>query len=416
MVDGLQGKLHDQVVSILNFTEEIKDETVYAVIDQVILAEGKEHYISLSHMQKLRRSLFNSIRRLDVLQELLDRKDITEIMINGYDTIFVEKDGRITKWEEQFSSKEKFHDVIQQIVSSANRVVNETSPIVDARLQDGSRVHVVLEPIALDGSALTIRKFPEKPMDMEVLVKLGALSERIAMMLKLLVKSGVNIFISGGTGSGKTTFLNALSGFIEEDKRVVTIEDSAELQLIGMPNLVRMESRNANMEGNNSIAIRDLLKASLRMRPDFIIVGEVRGEEALDMLQALNTGHSGFSTGHANHCEDMLSRIETMVLMGMEMPLPAIQAQIASAIDIIIHLGRLRDRSRKVLEITEILEYKDGVIKTNPLFQFEELEEVNGIIHGVWKQKGVMTRTEKLALAGHLSAYERLEQEERNDS
>lgn len=416
MVDGLQGKLHDRVVSILNFTEEIKDETVYAVIDQVILEEGKEQYISLSHMQKLRRALFNSIRRLDVLQELLDRKDITEIMINGYDTIFVEKDGRITKWEEQFSSKEKFHDVIQQIVSSANRVVNETSPIVDARLQDGSRVHVVLEPIALDGSALTIRKFPEKPMDMEALVKLGALSERIAMMLKLLVKSGVNIFISGGTGSGKTTFLNALSGFIEEDKRVVTIEDSAELQLIGMPNLVRMESRNANMEGNHSIAIRDLLKASLRMRPDFIIVGEVRGEEALDMLQALNTGHSGFSTGHANHCEDMLSRIETMVLMGMEMPLPAIQAQIASAIDIIIHLGRLRDRSRKVLEITEILEYKDGIIKTNPLFQFEELEEVNGIIHGVWKQKGVMIRTEKLALAGHLSAYERLEQEERNDS
>ena len=268
MVDGLQGKLHDRVVSILNFTEEIKDETVYAVIDQVILEEGKEQYISLSHMQKLRRSLFNSIRRLDVLQELLDRKDITEIMINGYDTIFVEKDGRITKWEEQFSSKEKFHDVIQQIVSSANRVVNETSPIVDARLQDGSRVHVVLEPIALDGSALTIRKFPEKPMDMEALVKLGALSERIAMMLKLLVKSGVNIFISGGTGSGKTTFLNALSGFIEEDKRVVTIEDSAELQLIGMPNLVRMESRNANMEGNHSIAIRDLLKASLRMRPE----------------------------------------------------------------------------------------------------------------------------------------------------
>lgn len=411
MDSQLKVELQEEVMSILNLTVEIKDEVVYKVIDQVLIKKRKEEFFPLKTMMKLRRSLFNSIRRLDVLQDLIDQKEITEIMINGYDQIFVEKAGKITKWEEKFLSKEKYHDVIQQIVSTANRVVNESTPIVDARLEDGSRVHVVLEPIALDGSALTIRKFSETALTMMDLVRLGALDTRIASMLELLVKSGVNIFISGGTGSGKTTFLNALSGYIEPDKRVVTIEDSAELQLIGMPNLVRMESRNANMEGNNKIAIRDLLKASLRMRPDFIIVGEVRGEEALDMLQALNTGHSGFSTGHANHCYDMLSRIETMVLMGMDMPLPAIQGQIASAIDIIVHLGRLRDRSRKVLEIMEVLSYRDGKIQTNLLFQFEESEEKNGKIYGRWEQKGNLIHRDKLALSGYLSTYTKIEQE-----
>lgn len=411
MDSQLKVELQEEVMSILNLTVEIKDEVVYKVIDQVLIKKRKEEFFPLKTMMKLRRSLFNSIRRLDVLQDLIDQKEITEIMINGHDQIFVEKAGKITKWEEKFLSKEKYHDVIQQIVSTANRVVNESTPIVDARLEDGSRVHVVLEPIALDGSALTIRKFPETALTMMDLVRLGALDTRIASMLELLVKSGVNIFISGGTGSGKTTFLNALSGYIEPDKRVVTIEDSAELQLIGMPNLVRMESRNANMEGNNKIAIRDLLKASLRMRPDFIIVGEVRGEEALDMLQALNTGHSGFSTGHANHCYDMLSRIETMVLMGMDMPLPAIQGQIASAIDIIVHLGRLRDRSRKVLEIMEVLSYRDGKIQTNLLFQFEESEEKNGKIYGRWEQKGNLIHRDKLALSGYLSTYTKIEQE-----
>lgn len=414
-MNQIQEQLHQKVVSILDLTAEIKDETVYEVIDRVLIEQTKTEYLSIQMMQKFRKSLFNSIRRLDVLQELLEQKDITEIMINGYDHIFIEKKGKILEWEETFSSKEKFHDVIQQIVSGTNRVVNESSPIVDARLEDGSRVHVVLEPVSLDGSAVTIRKFPEKAMNMEDLMKLGALDERMAKMLQLLVKSGANIFISGGTGSGKTTFLNALSGYIEGDKRVVTIEDSAELQLIGMPNLVRMESRNANMEGGNQITIRHLLKASLRMRPDFIIVGEIRGEEALDMLQALNTGHSGFSTGHANHSSDMLSRIETMVLMGIDMPLPAIRAQIASAIDFIIHLGRLRDRSRKVLEVIEIVGYEDGVIKTNPLFWFEEQKEVEGKIQGVWKQKGVITHKEKLALAGHLKSYKKLEQGEVED-
>lgn len=411
MDSQLKVELQEEVMSILNLTVEIKDEVVYKVIDQVLIKKRKEEFFPLKTMMKLRRSLFNSIRRLDVLQDLIDQKEITEIMINGYDQIFVEKAGKITKWEEKFLSKEKYHDVIQQIVSTANRVVNESTPIVDARLEDGSRVHVVLEPIALDGSALTIRKFSETALTMMDLVRLGALDTRIASMLELLVKSGVNIFISGGTGSGKTTFLNALSGYIEPDKRVVTIEDSAELQLIGMSNLVRMESRNANMEGNNKIAIRDLLKASLRMRPDFIIVGEVRGEEALDMLQALNTGHSGFSTGHANHCYDMLSRIETMVLMGMDMPLPAIQGQIASAIDIIVHLGRLRDRSRKVLEIMEVLSYRDGKIQTNLLFQFEESEEKNGKIYGRWEQKGNLIHRDKLALSGYLSTYTKIEQE-----
>lgn len=411
MDNQLKIQLQEEVMSILNLTVEIKDEVVYKVIDQVLVKKRKEDFFTLNTMIKLRRSLFNSIRRLDVLQDLLDQKEITEIMINGYDQIFVEKEGKITKWEEKFLNKEKYHDVIQQIVSTANRVVNESTPIVDARLEDGSRVHVVLEPISLDGSALTIRKFPDTALTMMDLVKLGALDIKIAQMLELLVKSGVNIFISGGTGSGKTTFLNALSGYIESDKRVVTIEDSAELQLIGMPNLVRMESRNANMEGNNKIAIRDLLKASLRMRPDFIIVGEVRGEEALDMLQALNTGHSGFSTGHANHCYDMLSRIETMVLMGMDMPLPAIQGQIASAIDIIIHLGRLRDRSRKVLEIMEVLSYEEGKIQTNLLFQFEEIEEKAGKIYGHWNQKGTLLHRDKLALSGHLSTYTKIEQE-----
>lgn len=411
MRDPLQITLQEEIVSVLDFTQEITDEAVYRVIDLMLLKKSKQMYLPLQRMVKLRDTLFNSIRRLDVLQELLDRSDITEIMINGYDQIFIEKEGKITKWNEQFVSKEKFHDVIQQIVASANRVVNETSPIVDARLQDGSRVHVVLEPISLDGSALTIRKFPSEAMTMQDLVNLGALSQSIAQMLQFLVRSGVNIFISGGTGSGKTTFLNALSGYIEEEKRVVTIEDSAELQLIGMPNLVRLESRNANMEGENQITIRDLLKASLRMRPDFIVIGEIRGEEALDMLQALNTGHSGFSTGHANHCKDMLSRIETMVLMGMEMPLPAIRSQIASAIDVIVHLGRLRDRSRKVLEITEILSYEDGEIQTNCLFRFKETGEEGGKIKGEWVKKGRWKRIEKLELSGHLSDYQAIEQE-----
>lgn len=409
MADKLREELQKEVVAFLDTTSCIEDETVYQAIDQVILEKAKKQYFSLQYMQNLRKELFNSIRRLDVLQELLDRDDITEIMINGYQTIFVEKGGKIFQWEEGFSSKEKYFDVIQQIVSGANRIVNEASPIVDARLSDGSRVNVVLDPISLDGSAVTIRKFPKEILNMEALIQKESLSVQMAAMLKLLVRSGYNIFISGGTGSGKTTFLNALSGYIESDKRVITIEDSAELRLIGMSNLIRLESRNANMEGGHQITIRDLLKASLRMRPDFIVIGEVRGEEAVDMLQALNTGHSGFSTGHANHCIDMLSRLETMVLMGMEMPLPAVQAQIASAIDILVHLGRLRDRTRRVLEVAEVAGCKDGKILLNPLFQFVEEGEYNGKIIGKWELCGTLKDTEKLKLAGYLKLYLQLE-------
>ncbi len=402
----IQEQLKKEVVTILNLTREVQDEQVYAVIDEVIITTSKKRYLSLEQMQRLRKNLFNSIRRFDVLQELLDQEDVTEIMINGYEHIFIEREGKITKWTEGFSSKEKFHDVIQQIVSGANRTVNEASPIVDARLPDGSRVHVVLEPIALDGSALTIRKFSKEAMGMERLIQFGALDSVIADVLKLFVRSGMNIFISGGTGSGKTTFLNALSSYIEEEKRVITIEDSAELHLMNLPNLVRLESRNANLEGGRAITIRNLLKASLRMRPDFIVIGEIRGEEALDLLQALNTGHSGFSTGHANSSKDMLSRIETMVLMGMEMPLLAIRGQIASAIDIIVHLGRLRDRSRKVLEVSEVLSVEEGEIQMNPLFQFEEIEEIKGEIKGQWKQVGVLHKRDKLMLSGFEGEYE----------
>lgn len=415
MVDKLREELQNEAMALLDTTSTIEDSIVYKAIDTVIVEKSKEESLSLQKMQTLRKELFNSIRRLDVLQELLDHDDISEIMINGYKTIFVEKEGRIIPWNEGFSSKEKYFDVIQQIVSGANRVVNEASPIVDARLFDGSRVNVVLNPISLDGSAVTIRKFPKQAIDMEGLIQKGSLSVQMSVMLKLLVRSGYNIFISGGTGSGKTTFLNALSGYIEEDKRVITIEDSAELRLIGMPNLIRLESRNANMEGGHQITIRDLLKASLRMRPDFIIVGEVRGEEALDMLQALNTGHSGFSTGHANHCADMLSRLETMVLMGMDMPLSAVQSQIASAIDIVIHLGRLRDRTRKVLEIVEVLEYRNGQIILNPLFQFVETGEYLGKIQGQWNLCGTLKNTEKLKLAGYLETYHQVEQGEDNE-
>ena len=311
----------------------------------------------------------------------------------------------VSKHEMIFESKEKLEDVVQQIVASCNRVVNEASPIVDARLENGSRVNIVLPPIALNGPIITIRRFPENPMTMERLIKFGALTDYLKNYLEVLVKSGYNIFISGGTGSGKTTFLNALSGYIPKDSRVLTIEDNAELQIRGVPNLVRMEARNANVEGCKETTIRDLIKSSLRMRPDRIIVGEVRGSECVDMLQAMNTGHIAMSTGHSNSAEDMLARIETMVLMGMDIPLPAIRGQIASGIDIIVHLGRLRDRSRKLLEICEIKKELDpisGKILTNPLFRFEETGESEaGKIKGEWRKVGELKNTEKLLSSGY---------------
>ncbi|MDO4267115.1 MAG: CpaF family protein [Eubacteriales bacterium] len=344
-------------------------------IDRAVGQEAAKRYLPLRQRLELSTRLYDSFRRLDILQELVDDPAVTEIMVNGQDHIFIEKGGRIFRWEHGFDDVEQLEDMIQQIVSRINRAVNVANPIVDARLQDGSRVHVVLPPAALDGPVVTIRKFPE-PITAEKLIALGSLTEEAAEFLKRLVRSGYNLFISGGTGSGKTTFLNAMSGFIPETERVITIEDSAELQISQIPNLVRLETRNANGEGEGAIEIGDLIRAALRMRPDRIIVGEVRGRECLDMLQAMNTGHSGsLSTGHGNSPRDMLSRLETMVLMGADLPLAAVRSQIASAIDILVHLGRLRDKSRRVLEITEVGDCVDGEIQLNPLFRFMEGED-----------------------------------------
>ncbi|WP_132278820.1 CpaF family protein [Natranaerovirga hydrolytica] len=379
------------------------DIEIQEIIDEVLFKKSKTDFLSLSQREQLSIDLFNTIRRLDVIQSLIEDTTITEIMVNGANAIFVEKDGQIIQWDKTFESQEKLEDVIQQIVSKVNRTVNEASPIVDARLQDGSRINVVLPPIALNGPILTIRKFPEKPLTIEQLIKWNSITTEVAHTLEKLVKAKYNIFISGGTGSGKTTFLNALSNFIPKDERIITIEDSAELQIKSVDNLVRLETRNANMEGKNAITIRALIKSSLRMRPDRIVVGEVRGSEALDMLQAMNTGHDGsLSTGHANSTKDMLSRLETMVLVGANMPLEAIRQQIASAIDIIIHLGRLRDKSRRVLEIVEVLNYEQGRIKMNPLYQFIETgETAEGKIIGQLKRtENPLNSTLKLEIAG----------------
>jgi pilus assembly protein CpaF len=351
---------------------QVDDDVLYACIEEAVEEEARARYLPLAGRLELRNRLVNAFRRLDILQELVDNPEITEIMINGKDQIFVEQHGRISRWEEGFDSNQQLEDMIQQIVSRINRAVNVANPIADARLPDGSRVHIVLPPIALDGPVVTIRKFPE-PITVQRLLELGSLSEEAVEFLKKLVCAGYNIFICGGTGSGKTSFLNAMSAFIPETDRIVTIEDSAELQIRQVPNLVRLETRNANAEGEGAIEISDLIRASLRMRPDRIIVGEVRGKECLDMLQALNTGHAGsLSTGHGNSPKDMLSRLETMTLMAGELPLMAVRSQIASALDIMVHLGRLRDKSRKVLEIVEVGDFENGEIQLNPLFRFEE--------------------------------------------
>ena len=398
----LQGGIRERVLARMDMTQEQTDEEVRELIERCILEVSGERFISLEEKRKLAREVFLSIRKLDFLQELIDDESVTEIMVNGPDAIFIEKSGRLYRAEERFESGEKLENVIQQIVASCNRVVNEASPIVDARLENGARVHVVLAPVALNGPILTIRRFPECPMRMEDLLRRQSLPQEAAELLKKLVIAGYNIFISGGTGSGKTTFLNALSEYIPPAERVITIEDSAELQLIALPNLVRLETRNANVEGCREITIRDLIRASLRMRPDRLIVGEVRGSEAVDMLQCLNTGHDGsLSTGHANSASDMLYRLETMVLMGMELPLAAIRGQIASGVDVIVHLGRLRDRSRRVLEIAEVLGYEDGVIRMQPLYQFEEEgEDDEKRIIGTLKKRAELCHTEKLCAAG----------------
>lgn len=397
-------RLHKEVVEQLDMTRVLGDEEVLEVIDRSILADTAKEYLSVKSRKQIRRYVFNRIRRLDVLQELLDDESITEIMVNGPKHIFIERGGKLMESGKQFESAEKLNDVIQQIVAKANRVVNEANPIVDARLMDGSRVNVVLSPIAMDGATLTIRKFGNHSMTVEDLIAYGSITREMADKLSKLVRARYNIFISGGTGTGKTTFLNALSNFIPSDERIITIEDSAELQIRNVPNLVRLEVRNENVEGKHGISIRDLIKSSLRMRPDRIIVGEVRDAAAIDMLTALNTGHDGsLSTGHANSPEDMLSRLETMVLLGTEIPLLAVRKQIASAIDIIIHLGRLRDGSRKVLEIVEVLDVVDHEIETKSLYRFEETGvDEKGKVKGELKAVSPLKNKRKLARAGIL--------------
>lgn len=376
MLLQIQNQLQSRLVYELEKGDYYSDQELQEEIEQRVLKVEQEKYLSIEEKIQLARGIFNSIRRLDVLQELLEDSSISEIMINGADHIFIERDGQLMDSGKRFQSREKLEDVIQQIVSKMNRVVNESSPIVDVRLEDGSRVNVVLPPVALDGPVMTIRRFPEHPFDMDKLIAMGSISREAASFLRTAVEARYNIFISGGTGSGKTTFLNALSDYIPPDERLITIEDAAELQIRNISNLVRMEVRNANVEGKNAITIRDLVKSALRQRPDRIIIGEVRDAAVIEMLNAMNTGHDGsISTGHANSPVDMLRRMETLVLTGMDIPLAAVRSQIASAIDLIIQLGRLRDKSRRVLEIDEVEGMQDGEIILRPLFHFREEEK-----------------------------------------
>lgn len=398
----LKKELRNRVQEKMDFVKDFTDAEVEDTIDEVMLEQEGLAVYPVEVRRKLKKELFDSLRRLDILQIFVDDSSVTEIMINGKDHIFVEQGGKLRELETGFESTEKLQDVIQQIVAGCNRVVNEASPIVDARLPNGSRVNIVMNPVALNGPIVTIRRFPDKPVTMERLLQIGSVSAEAADFLKVLVKAKYNIFISGGTGSGKTTFLNVLSQYIPTEERVITIEDSAELQLQGLPNLVRLETRNSNVEGCNEITIRDLIKSSLRMRPDRIVVGEVRGAEAIDMLQCMNTGHDGsMSTGHANTGRDMLARLENMVLMGLDLPLAAIRQQIASGVDIIVHLGRLRDKSRKVLEITELAGCENQEILLNPLYVFEETgEDGEGNVIGELRKKGDLIYGHKLKTAG----------------
>lgn len=402
---GLKKEIRRRILESLTFERQMPDEELAELIDEEIL-NFSGGGLRLQERLLLQKELFDSFRRLDILQELVDDPEITEIMVNGPEEIFIESKGRIRRWEKRFESKEQLLDLIQQIVSSVNRIVNTSSPIADARLADGSRVHVVLEPVALDGPILTIRKFPE-PVTMEKLLSYGSISEEAAVFLQKLVEARYNIFVSGGTGAGKTTFLNALSEFIPSGERVITIEDSAELRLRHIENLVRLETREANAEGQGAIGIGILIRAALRMRPDRILIGEVRGKEALDLLQAMNTGHDGsFSTGHANSPRDMLARLETMVLMAAELPLPAIRSQIASAVDIMVHVARLRDKSRKVTAIEEVDRYENGEIILNSLYRFQEHEkggeknEASRRVEGSLEKTGELRHREKLRMAG----------------
>ena len=401
-MEELYMNIRKLVYERLDTGRDVDDTELYQVIDACIYEESRNVVIQ---KEELKKRLYNSIKKLDILQELLEDDSVTEIMVNGSDSIFIERNGHMEKWDKKFESVERLSDVAQRIAAMSNRMVNEASPVADTRLSDGSRVSIVLPPVAINGPVITIRKFYDTPLTIERLIELESITAEAAEFLSRLVKSRYNIFISGGTGSGKTTFLNVLSDYIPEDERIVTIEDSAELQLHNVSNLVRLEARMANLEGCNAVGIRDLIKASLRMRPDRIVVGEVRGAEAIDMLQAMNTGHDGsLSTGHANSPKDMMTRLETMVLMGMEMPVTAIRSQISSAIDIVVHLARLRDKSRKVVQIAEVGDYIGGEVALTPLYKFVETgQDKNGKVFGkLVRQENSLIRTEKLKAAGYM--------------
>ena len=384
-------ELKRQILERVDLSRDVSDEEMQELIDEVVISYGKEQAVSLNERCRLKKELFHALRKMDVLQELLEEPDVTEIMVNGMNGIFLEKDGTLSRWEKNFYSGERILDVIRQITGACNRAVNESQPIVDARLENGDRVHVVLPPVSLDGPVMTIRKFP-RIITMEMLVESGSITQEAADFLKKLVRAGYNLFISGGTNSGKTTFLNALSAYIPADERVITIEDSAELQIQQVKNLVRLETRTANSQGEGAIGIGDLIKASLRMNPSRIIVGEVRGKEALELLNSYNTGHDGgMSSGHGNSPKDMLARLETMVLMGAELPLAAIRSQIASALDVMIHLGRERNKKRRVFWIVEVDGYEEGQIRLHTLYELGE----QGL-----EKKGELKNTRKLWMAG----------------
>lgn len=374
-------KLHQRVLERLDLTRETEEAAVYEAIETILLEEQRVHYISVAERGRLRKKIFYAIQGFDILSELAENEDITEIMVNGYQKIFIEKEGKLVRTNLAFSSEERLNAVISQIVSGVNRRVNESTPIVDARLPDGSRVNIVLPPVSVDGALLTIRRFPKERITMEQMISFDSITKEAAEFLRQMVCAKYNIFVCGGTGSGKTTFLNVLSEYIPEDERIVTIEDSAELQIGHIDNLVRLETRAANEQGEHAVSIRDLIRTALRMRPDRIIVGEVRGEEALDMLQAMLTGHDGsLSTGHADSAEDMMLRLETMVLMGCSLPLEAIRRQIALAIDIVVFLGRMQDKSRKVIEIDEVEGMTAEGIKLKKLFiRDNELVKINSL-------------------------------------
>ncbi len=396
-----KSRLKEEIIRRLSRQRQETEEEVYRVIDACLFRENQQHPMRMEEQELLRRELFHSIKGMDVIQDLLEDEEITEIMINGYDHIFIEKGGRLYESNRSFESKERLLDIIHRVAAFSNRSVNLASPIVDARLEDGSRVNAVLDPVALNGPIMTIRRFGESPITAQKLLEYGSITQECLYFLELLVKSGYNILVSGGTGAGKTTVLNVLSSFIPKDERIITIEDSAELQLHGITNLVRFEARMETPDGVKAITIRDLIKTALRCRPDRVIVGEVRSEEAIDMLQALNIGQDGsMSTIHANSAMDAMYRLETIIMLTSDIPLKALRRQIASGLDIIVHLGRLRDKSRRVLEVLEVTGMEDSTILTQPLFLFEEIGEENGHVKGRLERKGTLIHRAKLARAG----------------